>query len=458
MARLLSPEDFGIVAMVIAVTGVYELFTTAGLSLAAVQRPTITEEQISTLFWVNLLIGLILCLLCMLTAPVLVAFYNAPQLLWVTVAMGAGFLFNAVGVQHSAILQREMRYVAFTVIEIVSLLLSCAVGIGLAAKGFGYWALVISTIATPAFASVAMWIVTAWVPGRPRWDADIRPLLSFGGTVTLNNLIIYFAYNLDKLFIGRVWGATSLGIYGTAYQLVNVPTRNVTGAIGAVAFSALARLQGDPARLKSYFLKGFSLLISITTPITIFSALFADDIVMVLLGPKWTQSATIFRYLAPTILVFSIINPTGWLLQSTGMHGRSLRIALAIAPLTVAGYVLGLPYGPEGVALGFSTAMSLWLVPHVFWCLHETVVKPREFFVAILEPLLASLAAGALSLAVAYFALGEIHLPLVRLVIVGGVMLLSYGLILIFGTGQKAFYLGLIRDLGGSPSPGSLRS
>ena len=124
LARLLDPEDFGLVAMVAVVTGIYGLFTSAGLSSATVQKATITDEQISTLFWINMLIGTILAFLCVATAPVLVAFYREPRLFWVTVAMAAGFLFNAAGVQHFALLQRQLRYVALTVIETLSQLVS----------------------------------------------------------------------------------------------------------------------------------------------------------------------------------------------------------------------------------------------------------------------------------------------------------------------------------------------
>ena len=116
-------------------------------------------------------------------------------------------------------------------------------------------------------------------------------MLRFGGTITLNGLVVYVAYNLEKVLLGRFWGADALGIYGRAYQLINIPTDNLNSAIGGVAFSALSRLQNDPVRLKSYFLKGYSLVISLTIPITIFCALFADDIVLVVLGPKWTDAA-----------------------------------------------------------------------------------------------------------------------------------------------------------------------
>jgi PST family polysaccharide transporter len=455
MARLLHPEDFGLVAMVIAVTSFYELFTTAGLLLAAVQSSRITEDQISTLFWVNLLVGAVLFLVCIATAPVLVSFYGEPRLFWITMTVGFGFLFNAACAQHSALLQRELRYVELSIIETTSLVVGCGIGVSLAASGFGYWGLVGSTIATPAITGALLWARTGWVPGLPRRHADVRSLLGFGGTVTLNNLIVHLAYNLDKLLIGRVWGPGALGIYGTAYQLANAPTRDAMGAIGVVAFAALARLQEEPARLKSYFLRGFALVVSATMPITLFAAVFADDIVLFLLGPKWAQAATVYRLLAPTILVFSIINPTGWLLQSVGLQGRSLRIACAIAPLAVTGFVLGLPYGPAGVALGFSVAMTLWLVPHVFWCLHGTAVRPYEILIAALPPFAASVAAVGLAYGVAELWLDQLPVP-ARLALAGMAMGGTYLAVLMFAMDQKNFYWGLLRDIRGASPSGSV--
>ena len=142
MARLLGPAQFGLVAMVTIVTGLYGLFTSAGLSSATVQRGTITLEQISTLFWVNMLVGAALCALCLASAPVFVAFYDEPRLFWITVVMAIDFLVNAAGVQHIAILQRELRYVTISVMEVLSQVVSIAAGVTLAVAGFGYWALV----------------------------------------------------------------------------------------------------------------------------------------------------------------------------------------------------------------------------------------------------------------------------------------------------------------------------
>lgn len=449
-ARLLLPEDFGLVAMVIAVTGVYELFTTAGLSMAAVQAPSINDEQVSNLFWVNLLVGLILAAMCVATAPVLVAFYHEPRLFWICVAMGGGFLFNAAGVQHSAMLQRQLRYVDITIIELGGLLSSYALGIALALFDFGYWALVTSAVAYPGTSSILKWAFTGWVPRRPNRKGHIRAMLGFGGIVTLNNLIVYAAYNCDKLLIGRIWGPGALGIYGTSYQLANVPTSNFTAAIGGIAFSALARLQDDPLRLKGYFLRGITLLLSITAPVTLFSALFADDIVLLFLGPNWTQAATIFRLLTPTVVVFSIINPTGWLLQSIGLQKRSLAIALAIAPLVISAYIFGLPYGPEGVAFGFSAAMVLWLLPSVIWCLHDTMISPREFLLTVSRPLLASVGAAFLTFLVSQAWLDPQLPHLLRVSVAGVTMLGFYACILWFVIGQRILHQDLLRALKGS--------
>src|SRR5713101_1737510 len=149
MARLLDPKDFGLVGMVTAVIGVFNVFRDFGLSAAAVQRTTVTEEQASTLFWINLLVGAVLGLLSLAMAPFVVSFYREPRLFGVTAALSTGFLFNAAGVQHSAILERQMRFTTLSLIDIVSLLTSILVGVGMAVHGYGYWALVATTTVAP---------------------------------------------------------------------------------------------------------------------------------------------------------------------------------------------------------------------------------------------------------------------------------------------------------------------
>lgn len=444
VARLLQPEDFGLVAMATIVTAVLELFASAGLSMATVQKSTIDSEQISTLFWINLAVGLLLGLLCLLVAPLIVAFYREPRLLWIMVAMGVGFIFSAAGVQHVALLQRSLRYTALAAIEFFCQLTSLGIGICFAIAGYGYWALVAAAISMPAAMTACVWRVSGWIPHKPRFGADVGSLLHFGGTVTVNGVISYMTYNFDKFILGRVWGADQLGHYGVASQLLNLPTSNINTAVGGVMFSVLSRLQNDPVSLRSYFLKAYSLIIGMTLPITIFSALFAEDVVAVILGPQWSDAAVIFRLLAPAVLIFGLINPVGWLLWSIGKHTRSLQISLAIAPLVIGGCMIGLPYGPQGVAIGFSSAMAIWLIPHVVWCLHGTAVTPLQLARTASRPLLSAAVAVALTCAALPY-LPALQSPLYRLAQECTVIGVIYMCMLLFVMGQKRLYLDLIK-------------
>jgi O-antigen/teichoic acid export membrane protein len=446
VARLLTPTEFGLVAMVTAVTGVFDLFRDGGLSAAAVQRMSVTEEQQSALFWVNIAIGGALALLCVLIAPILVHFYGEPRLFWVTIALSTGFILGAAGVQHSVILQRELRYEVLTVIDILSTFISTVIGIAMAAEGLGYWSLVVSGIVGTVAPAAMLWLVVPWRPGLPRRGAGVASMLRFGGIVSLNGLIVYVAYNLDKVLVGRFWGADVLGLYSRACQLINIPTSQLNGAIGSVAFSALSRLQDDSARYKNYFLKGYSLVIALTSPITLFSAVFADDIVRVVLGPRWVDATMVFRLLTPTVLFFGIINPLGWLMMSIGLQRRSLHIALVLAPLCIGSYFVGLPYGPNGVALAYSATMILWLVPHLIWCLRGTAISPIELFISIWPPL----SSAAVAVAVAYatqILFGHFGSAVARLALDSGVMAAVYTLMLLVVMGQRSFYFDLMSQL-----------
>ena len=203
-----------------------------------------------------MLVGAILTLSLSLLAPAGGSFLSRAAAVLGHNRFGNGFLVNAAGVQHSAMLQREMRFTALAVIQIVALMVSTVLGIGMALLGYGYWSLVGFSVTLPLVSTIAFWIAKSWIPGKPRKGAGIRPMVHFGGSVTLISLIVYVAYNLDKVLLGRFWGAEALGIYGRSYQIINIPTDNLNSAVGEVAFAALSRLQDDPIRLRSYFLRG----------------------------------------------------------------------------------------------------------------------------------------------------------------------------------------------------------
>jgi PST family polysaccharide transporter len=437
--------------MVTAFTGVLTLFRDFGLSSAAVQRTTVTDEQISTLFWINMLLGAALALITLAIAPAIAAFYHEPALFAVTAVLAAGFLFNAAGIQHSALLQREMRFTALAVINVVSLTVGIAIAIYGAKVGYGYWALVLMTVTPPIISTLGFWLTTGWIPGVPRERAGIRSMMHFGGSLTLIGLLGYIANNADKVMIGRFWGVDAIGIYGRAYQIVSIPTDNLNSAIGEVAFSALSRLQNQPVHFRSYFLKGFSLVLGLTLPVTIACGLFADDIVSVFLGPRWNEAATMVRLLAPTIAIFAIINPLGWFLFSIGLVARGLKVAPVLAAVMITAYAVALPYGPKAVAFAYSAALTVWVIPHIWLCVHGTVISVRDILLAVSRPLASGILAGGLAFGVRLIG-GSLVSPLPRLVLESSVLLITFFGVLLFVAGQKSLYLDLLRGLRGVKS------
>lgn len=447
LARILAPADFGLVGMVTAFTGFLGLFRDAGLSMATVQRASISREQTSMLFWINLVIGGVLAMLCAAIAPILTRFYHEPRLFWVTVVSGTSFIFNGASAQHRAVLQRDMRFTILAIVDVVSIVVSVALGIGMALGGLGYWALVGMIVCPNAVGLVGVWIAGDWSPLAPRRGTGVMSMLKYGGAVTLHNLVAYVAFNVDKVLLGRFWGAEVLGIYGRAYQLISLPTDNLNATIGLVGFPALSRLQNDPQRLRNYFLKGYNLFLSLVMPITMGCALFSEDIVRIFLGPKWSAAALLFRLMAPTIFTFALVNPLSWLMLATGRATRSLQIALVVAPCVILGYVLGLSYGPTGVAAGFSVATTLSAVPIIFWATNGTPVTGLDILKVLVRPLLSILIAAGVTL-VAWNPIHSLGPVLLRLIVANVVLFGVYTSVLWFGMGQKALYLGLLRDLG----------
>jgi len=452
LARLLSPQDFGLLGMVVVVTGFLGLFRDAGLGMATIQRLEVTHEQTSTLFWINVAVGVVLAALCAASAPLLVAFYHEPRLYWVAVVLGATFMFNGLAAQHSALLQRGMRFVTQAKIDVLSLTVSSATGIVMALLGCRYWSLVGMAIASSIVGAAALLLAVSWVPGPPRLRCGIRSMLHFGGLATCNSFVVYLAWNAEKLLLGRFWGADALGVYGRAFQLVTLPVQQLNTSITGVAFPVLSRIQHDAKRLARSFLRGFSLLISATIPITITCALFAEEIVRIVLGAKWMAAAPIFRLLAPVAVVFAVANPFSWLVMSVGRIGRALSISASTTPLVIVGIVLGLSHGPKGVALGYSLAMTLLVIPIAAWSKLGTGITWSDLWGATKPPFLSGLLAGGTGLLVKLTLGGRLP-PMLYLMVGLGLVLGVYAWALLIVMRQKRVYMDVLFQLLPRPEP-----
>jgi len=268
-------------------------------------------------------------------------------------------------------------------------------------------------------------------------------MLHFGGTATVNNVVVYIGSNSEKFLLGRFWGAGPLGLYGRAYQLVNLPFQQLSLSMFQIIFPALSRIQNDPERLCRFFLKSYSLILSICIPVALSSVLFSKDIIPVILGPKWNDSIPILQILAPTIIASALTYPFGWLLLATNRVLRGLRISLMVTPMLILGIAVGLPYGPTGVATGYTLAQLLLIVPAVAWAKKDTGISSGDVWRAIKSPIKSGVIAAIAG--ILFSALFESALPQVpRLILELAIVVGTYFSILLFGMGQWSFYSGLL--------------
>lgn len=405
LARLLSPNDFGLVAMVVAVTGFVTLFKDMGLSMATVQRAEITHAQISTLFWINVAFGLVLGIVLACLAVPIAWFYNGEQrLVAVTLVLALGIPISGLGIQHQAVLRRQMRFVALAVVDTVAMLTGIMTAIVLALLGkaywpeANYWALVAMPLATATTGAAGVWIVCRWRPSGPRRGSGVRPLLSFGGYLTGSKFVIYLARNLDNVLIGRFWGEQTLGFYNQAYRLLMLPLQQINTPISAVAIPVLSRLIDSPERYRAYYRQGILLVVTLGMPIVAFSFAAVDELVLLVLGPQWTDAVAIFRALAPAAFIGTFNVATAWVFVSQGTTRRQFRAGAVASSFIVMAFVIGLPRGALGVATALSIAHCVIRIPHLIYCFHGTPIQLRDLGLVLWRPAAASLAAAAITI------------------------------------------------------------
>lgn len=386
LARLLTPHDYGLIGMVAVFTGFVAMFKDLGLSLATVQRPEITDEQISTLFWVNVTISGAITALMVVLAPLIGWFYSEPRLVLITIVTATGFLFGGLAVQHEALLKRQMRFYALSVIAFASMMIGYIVGIILAWRGASYWSLVFSQLALLASNTLGVWITCRWRPGRPRRNSGVRSMLSFGGNIMGYSLINYISKNCDNLVVGRAFGPQLLGLYAKAVQLLTLPTDQINEPISTVTIPALSRLADSPERYRQAYLRIMEKVILVTMPAVMLMLATADWLVLIILGPQWVESASIFVYLGIAGLFQPVFATGGWLLVSQGRVRDMLRWSLINAPISVLSILAGVPWGVTGVAASFSIGRVFIALPLLFWFVGRTGPVRMSDFYRLLAP------------------------------------------------------------------------
>jgi PST family polysaccharide transporter len=386
LARLLTPQDYGLIGMVAVFTGFVAMFKDLGLSLATIQRAEISYDQISTIFWVNITISAGITLLMILLAPLIAWFYAEPRLTLITIVTSMGFFFGGLAVQHEALLKRQMRFYALSIIAFLSMMTGYAVGIVLAWRGASYWSLVFSQLALLASNGVGVWLTCGWRPGRPKRNAGVRSMLSFGGNVMGYSLINYVSKNCDNLIVGRSFGPQLLGLYSKAAQLLSLPTDQINEPLATVAIPALSRLANSPERYRQAYLRIMEKIIMVTMPAVMLMLVTADWLVLIVLGPQWSDSANIFIFMGLAGLFQPVASTAGWLLVSQGRVRDMLRWSVINAPISILSIVAGLPWGVVGVAASFSLGRILVANPLLYWFVGRSGPVRMSDFYRLLAP------------------------------------------------------------------------
>lgn len=394
LARLLHPGDFGLIGMVTAVTGFIFLFKDLGLSMATIQNECIDHRQVSTLFWINVVSGIVLAVLTICVSPAIAWFYGEPKLIRITMVISASFLLGGLAVQHQALLKRQMRFVALTAIEIAALFCGISFALVAAAGGLGYWSLVLQQVFYTFSYTAGVWLMCHWRPGHPSLQADVKSMLAFGGSLTVFSMFNYFARNMDNILIGRYCGPVLLGFYSKAYELLMVPINQLNTPISAVAIPALSRLQSQHGHFRSYYLRGIELLTAFGMPLVIFLAIAADRIIPIVLGPQWADSVAVYRFLAPAAFIGTFNVATGWVYISLGQASRQLRYGILESVVTVISFFIGVHWGINGVAVAFSISQPVTRLPGIIYCYNKSPLKTVDLLRTLQRPVIASLTAG----------------------------------------------------------------
>lgn len=381
LARLLTPEDYGLIGMVIVITGFVSMFKDLGLSNATIQREEINAEQISTLFWFNVALSISIMLLMAALAPAVSWFYSDSRLTLITIVYATGFLFGGLTVQHEALLRRQMRFTALAARDIISLLAGIITALILGWYGWGYWALVANQLVAGLTNAISVWILCRWRPGVPVRSSGVRSMLAFGTNLTGFSIVNYFARNLDNMLIGKFWGSVQLGLYAKAYQLLLLPIDQINSPVAAVAVPALSRLKDSPERYREAYLRIIEKVAMLTMPGMALLIATSDWVVLLVLGPQWSGAARIFTLLGMVGLVQPIANTTGWLFISQGRTNHMFQWGLIGSTIIIVGIVVGLPWGAVGVAGTYSATTLFIATPLLFWFVcREGPVRTADFY------------------------------------------------------------------------------
>jgi O-antigen/teichoic acid export membrane protein len=359
LARLLTPRDYGLAAMVLIFRRVVMIFSDFALTPALVQRPVLTDKDRSTAFWTSIGLGTGFTIVGIALSTVIATLYGQPEVEPLFMAFSFSFLLLSLGATQAALLTRDLEFRSLEIRNIIGGIAGSVLAVVLALLGFGPWAIVSQPLATFGISTILLWLFSAWRPTLAFSAASARGLLRFSSNVFGTQVLTYLISNLDNFLVGRVLGPASLGAYRLSYNLVIYPLSNLSGPIVSVLFPAFSRIAEERDRLISGYLRASRLIVALTLPLFLLIVITIPDFVPVVLGSKWNRTTTVIQVLALLGILQSLRALNTAILQACDRTGLLFRIALGGLPVYVLGFVVGLRWGIVGVALGATIAASI---------------------------------------------------------------------------------------------------
>jgi len=422
LARLLTPEDFGIVGMVLPLLALVNVFSDGGVSQYTLQSKDVNNTQLTQTFWVGAFFCTLLFVVVAALSPLIANLYNENRLVLICLVLSLTLLLNAFTLQHNALVKRCFRQDLHAIAEISSACVSTATGIVVAFYGGAYWALVAIPLSKVITHAIIIWCLTGWVPRFITLDkAEVKKLLLFGWYISFTALIIGLGRNIDKVLIGINQGAVELGYYTLAYSLISVPLIQILGPIGGVAVPYLRQEHGQSESLILAIKRVVTLIGLSIVPAVLWAALLADELISLFLGDKWLLSVEIFWYLAMASIPMALYIPANWVLFANGQVNKNATWSvIALGPLLIA-YFLGLQWGAVGVAKCYAVAQCCLLIICPLFASRYSKFDVKSYYFYVIK----SISPAFISVFIVSFIGLSIELTLYEKLIYSFIMMLS---------------------------------
>jgi len=389
LTRLLTPEEYGIVAMGMSLVLFFMVFNDFGIASAMVRQKDPSPELWSSAVVTNTGIGITLAILAYFGADFVAGFYREPRVAPVMQALSAVLFMHCLTITPFAWMQRELRFTQMALVQVGAQLAGSATAVIAAFMGAGLWALVIDQFVNQSLRAIGIWsLARVPVVGRFDWPGLAR-LLPFSLNILASKFTTYVSTNADDLLIGRYLDASVLGLYTRAYQVMLAPVRVLAHGAGFALLPALSTMQNEPARAGAAYLKGVKSLAMVGFPMMLGISALSGPIVRFVFGEAWAATAPVLAALAPVGAMQTVTVTHGALFMAIGRADIMFRWSLALNTLAIIGFAVGLNWGVTGVAIGFLLANAVLFIPSM-WVLLRQVGQPIATFLADITPIIVS--------------------------------------------------------------------